>query len=209
MMHIYAFGSVCRGDISLDSDVDLLALTNEDGSRFNREIYSTYSYDRIMALWQEGNPFAWHLALESKLLFTSDNNDYLKILGKPKPYSRCRQDCEKFFALFRESCASLAANAGSRVFDLSTVFLSIRNIATCFSLGTTDQPDFSRDSARHLVEPSLPLSDEEYRILERARILCTRGLGGALTDEEINIAIGSLNDIYEWMNRLLKKVKRV
>ena len=57
-MHIYAFGSVCRGDVLPSSDIDLLAITEGHDSRFDPNNYSIYSYNRIKELWQEGNPFA-------------------------------------------------------------------------------------------------------------------------------------------------------
>jgi hypothetical protein len=206
-MHIYAFGSICRGDISFDSDVDLLVIVEADDPRFDRNIYSIYSYEKIRALWQEGNPFAWHLALESRLLFSSDSQDYLKGLGRPEQYKRCLQDCEKFFALFQDAYASISVSRASGIFDLATVFLSIRNIATCFSLGVIKRPDFSRNSARQLGAENVPLVEQEYCILERARILCTRGIGIAISDEEISIAIRNLDDVYKWMSNLVEKAK--
>lgn len=208
-MHIYAFGSICRGDISLCSDVDLLAIVEGYDYRIDPEMFSIYSYKRIQELWHEGNPFAWHLSLESRLLFSSDQLDYLRTLGSPKPYKNCVQDCEKFFALFREAYDSLIANSTSKVFDLSTVFLSIRNIATCFSLGTMDKEhsSFSRNSALCLGCNSIPIARDSYQILERSRLLCTRGYGKNITNDEINTVIPILNEVHEWMNNLVKKAK--
>ncbi|MEH2399664.1 nucleotidyltransferase domain-containing protein [Nostoc sp.] len=206
-MHIYAFGSICRGDISLGSDVDLLAIVEGYDSRIDPDTFSIYSYKRIQELWNEGNPFAWHLSLESRLLFSSDKLDYLKALGSPEPYKNCVQDCEKFFALFREAYDSLIANSTSKVFDLSTVFLSIRNIATCFSLGTKERSDFSRNSALCLGCNSIPIALDSYQILERSRLLCTRGHGKNITDDEIDTAIRRLHEVHEWMNNLVEKAK--
>jgi predicted nucleotidyltransferase len=131
-MHIYAFGSVCRGDVSPASDIDLLAVVQGHDQRFSPDDYSIYSYERIREIWEEGNPFAWHLAFEAKLLYSSDESDFLKSLGKPMAYRNCLQDCEKFFALFRESRYSFESHADSKIFDLWIVFLPIRNFATCF-----------------------------------------------------------------------------
>jgi hypothetical protein len=206
-MHIYAFGSVCRGDISLGSDIDLLAIVELYDSRIDPDTFSIYSYKRIQELWLEGNPFAWHLSLESKLLFSSNQPDYLEVLGCPESYKNCVRDCEKFFSLFCEAHASINLGSNSRVFDLSTVFLSIRNIATCFSLGVMEQPNFSRNSALSLGANSISLTSSEYHILERSRILCTRGYGKSLTDGEINIAIHGLNEVHEWMYNLVEKAK--
>jgi hypothetical protein len=207
-MHIYAFGSVCRGDVSLGSDVDLLAIVEEYEPRFDPDVYSIYSYKRIQELWGEGNPFAWHLSLESRLLFSSDENDYLKALGSPKPYKRCVHDCEKFLALFREGYSSVAAGKPSTVFDFSTIFLSIRNLASCFSLGVMNRPDFSRNSALRLGSRSIQLSQDSYRVLERARILCTRGRGANITAEEINVTVQRLNEVWRWMDNLIDEAKQ-
>jgi nucleotidyltransferase-like protein/YCII-related domain-containing protein len=80
-MHIYAFGSICRGEILLGSDIDLLALVDGYETRLDPDIFSLYSYGRVAELWSEGNPFAWHLFLESKLIFTADGSDFLNSLG--------------------------------------------------------------------------------------------------------------------------------
>lgn len=206
-MHIYAFGSICRGDISLGSDVDLLAIVEGYDSRVDPDTFSIYSYKRIQQLWQEGNPFAWHLFLEAQLIFSPDQIDYLQSLSSPNPYQNCVRDCEKFFSLFREAHASIIVGSNCKVFDLSTLFLSIRNIATCFSLGVKKQPNFSRNSALNLGVKSIPIPLNSYSVLERARILCTRGYGKNITDYEIGIALEKINLIHEWMHNLVEEAK--
>src|SRR3982751_3236513 len=104
-MHIYGFGSVCRGDVSSGSDIDLLALVEGHDSRFDPNLYSIYSYKRIGEIWREGNPFAWHLWLESRMLYSSNGVDHLKSLLEPAPYLHCVRDCQKFYTLFREAAA--------------------------------------------------------------------------------------------------------
>ena len=95
-MHIYAFGSICRGDISVDSDVDLLALVEGRDSRLDPEKFSIYSYARMLELWEAGNAFAWHLSLESRLIYAADGTDFLRSLGSPSRYSGAVADCLKF-----------------------------------------------------------------------------------------------------------------
>lgn len=207
-MHIYAFGSICRGDVSLTSDVDLLAIVDGHDARFDPNQYSIYSYGRILELWTEGNPFAWHLSLEAKLLFSSDRYDYLDSLGHPKPYRKHVEDCEKFFALLREARASIAHGNDSRVFDLSTAFLAIRNFATCYSLGHLKVPDFSRNSALRLGVDSLAIPLQAYATLERARILSTRAVGAPLTETEGQLAQDQLHEVEKWMSCLFKRVRR-
>jgi hypothetical protein len=207
-VHIYAFGSICRGEISFGSDVDLLAVVSGYSLELKPEIFSIYSYKRLEELWKEGNPFAWHLALESKLLFSADGSDAIKSMGKPARYERCAEDCEKFLSLFKDSYHSIRSDTASTVFDLGTAFLSIRNFATCFSLGILGKPDFSRHSALRLGERKIRISTDSYRVMERARILCTRGNGSVLTRSEISAAIDQLDGVQFWMENLMMEVRR-
>jgi len=206
-MHIYAFGSICRGEVSPDSDVDLLAIVESYDARFDPNVFSIYTYRRMRELWVEGNPFAWHLSLESRLLFSSDGSDFLEALGSPEPYRYCVRDCEKFLMLFRDAYDSIMKRKPSIVFDLSTIFLSIRNFASCFSLGMTDRPNFSRHSALSLGDRSLQFPRDSYRVLEKARILCTRGQGTRLIDDEIGATVQQLHEVAPWMMKLLGEVK--
>lgn len=207
-MHIYAFGSLCRGDIDINSDIDLLAVVDGHESRVSPDVFSIYSYRRISDIWNEGNPFAWHLARESRLVFTPDESDYLRSLGSPNRYKNCASDCEKFYGLFQQAQRAIETSSDSVVFELSTVFLSIRNIATCFSLGAGVQPDFSRQSAFKLGPNNAPLSDCVYSLLVRARVLSTRGCGTKLTSEEVAFVARELPQINDWMVRVVKEAKK-
>lgn len=79
MLHIsgsaYSIHAISRGvdlliPISVDSDIDLLALVEVEGfdQNIDPDKFSIYSYKRIQELWTAGNAFAWHLSLESKLI---------------------------------------------------------------------------------------------------------------------------------------------
>lgn len=202
MAHIYAFGSVCRGEITPGSDVDLLAVAQGFDQRFDLNQYSVYSYARLAEIWGEGSPFAWHLSLEAKLLYSPDNSDYLSDLGVPAPYQWVARDCKKFFALFEGAANSLRIGTNSPIFELSTIFLAIRNFATCYSLGA-GAPDFSRHSAIRLGANSLAIGNDVFGVLERARLLCTRGTGEMVSPEEASSATAQLEKIEEWMQSLL------
>ncbi|AZZ78151.1 nucleotidyltransferase [Pseudomonas sp. RU47] len=203
--HIYAFGSICRGEVTPESDVDLLAITQGSDQRFSSDVYSIYSYARIAEIWNEGNAFAWHLSLESRLLYSPDNTDYLQELGTPAIYQSATLDCEKFFALFASSAKALRGGTNSPIFELSTIFLAVRNFATCYSLGT-GIPDFSRHSALRLGSNSLDFPNDAFSILERARLICTRGLGNLISKEETHFVTGTLAAIEQWMRTLLISV---
>lgn len=185
-MHIYAFGSLCRGEISKDSDIDLLAIVNDKDERFNSDEYSIYSYVRMRELWSEGNPFAWHLYLESRLVFSDDNVDFLRTMGRPSVYKRYNDDFFKFSSLLKTSLDELLNETDSYVFEMSNIFLSIRNIAICFSLAFMEKPIFSRDAALMIGDKSICLPLDVYSTLKRARIMSTRGIGEYISKSEVS-----------------------
>lgn len=202
MTHIYAFGSICRGDLSIDSDVDLLALVEGRDSRFDPDKFSIYSYKRIGELWASGNAFAWHLALESKLIYSDDGRDYLKTLRKPSRYVNGAKDCRRFRLIFESALLSVQSGTPSLVFELSTIFLAIRNIATCYSLAMLPSPTFARDSARKLGPRSIRISDTAYSTMMRARLLSTRGLGDEITEVDMPTLLNELEHCRLWVNEL-------
>jgi hypothetical protein len=206
-MHIYAFGSVCRGEVDASSDIDMLAIVNGYDSRFNPSDYSVYSYERILDLWKQGNPFAWHLFLESKLVYSQDDNDFIKSIGEPSSYKSGIEDCEKFREIFLSAKESIVGSDLTAIFDLSSVFLAVRNFATCYSLHSDLIPNFSRNSAHNLGKQSIPIDTSKYSLLERSRVLCTRGLGEILNSTDIDEAKKSLGEIDSWMSGILKIMK--
>ena len=142
--HYYAFGSICRGELDPDSDIDLLACVTGGKPNIDSAKFSIYTHHRLTQLWKEGNPFAWHLHLESKLLFSSDGEDFIAdVLKTPNRYTQASADCIKFKQLFEESAHSLQTEPNSATFHLSCIFLATRNFATCHSLGIA-KPSFSR-----------------------------------------------------------------
>lgn len=199
--HFYAFGSLCRGEADFSSDVDLLACISEEQPQIDSKKFSIYTYSRLQELWDEGNPFAWHLHLESKLIFSSDGSDFLSDLGKPSKYTMISEDCTKFYKLFLESYQSLIQYDNNAVFNLSCMFLAVRNFATCYSFHT-EKPIFSRKSPL-LIDPKLPITNEIFDIFVRSRILSTRGYGSPISKENVNTAKLFSPIIIEWMQQIL------
>jgi hypothetical protein len=207
MMHIYAFGSICRGDISQESDIDLLALVEGRDSRLNQDKFSIYSYKRIAELWEKGNAFAWHLALESRLIYSEDGSDFLGELGAPTSYEAGPTDCERFRDIFESSLAAIEEGSPSLVFELSTIFLALRNIGTCFSLAKLEKPTFGRDSARSLGRHSLNISEEIYMLLMRSRLLSTRGTGEDIGNIDRKTLLSELARCEDWIMFICREVK--
>lgn len=206
-MHLYAFGSLCRGEVDLSSDVDLLAIVEGKDLSFDKQVFSIYSYRRIREIWSQGNPFVWHLYLEARLLFSDDQSDFLREMGEPAPYLRGMEDCHRFYSIFEVAKEKLEGCLANSVFELSNVFLSIRNFATCYSLEFSKTPSFSRFSALKLEEDSIDFEDAHLEVLETCRILSTRGHGEAPSEESIKAVIKELPRVEEWMQKLEKKVK--
>ena len=200
--HFYAFGSICRGEIDFASDVDLLACTSEPAPEIDAKKFSKYTYGRIEQLWREGNPFAWHLHLESRLIFSSDGLDFLVGLGVPSAYKCVAVDCLKFRALLLESSNALIQSKNSIVFNMSCMFLATRNFATCYSF-MMGRPIFSRKSPMLLAE-RLPISDEVFDVLARSRILSTRGYGQNISEAAITAVKDSVPEIANWMHKLIE-----
>lgn len=209
-MHFYIFGSACRGELDKNSDIDMLAIHNkeeeEEINHLDGNKISIYSEKKIKKIWAAGNPFAWHLYYESKLVYSSNNIDFLKSLDQPSTYKEGLSDCIKFYEILKKSANSAKKDKYSIVFDFSTIFLCIRNIATCYSLHF-NEPNFSRDSAIQLGQNSLNINPKIYNILKQCRLANTRGLNILLNDFEVKTVVDKLEEIQTWANKLIEIVK--
>jgi len=204
-MHIYVYGSVCRGEVQPGSDVDMLAVVEGSDARFDPAVFSQYAYSQLKELWAEGNPFAWHLAQESRLVFADDGSDFVQELGQPARYRNWAADSKKFYQLFLEAADILAVRRDTAVFELATIFLAVRNLAICYSLDIGDSPVFSRRAFEGLGADSLCLDAKSRRILEDARILSTRGFGVPPSEGDVSAVVGRLSDVHRWMCALMSK----
>ncbi len=208
-MEIYAFGSIVRGDIDKYSDVDLLILkdNNELLPNIDREQFSIYTFQRIDEIWREGNPFSWHLFTEGKCIFSRSEISYLQSIGEPNNYDNVGKDLRKFYDLFITSKESILNEKYSIDFDLSMIFLALRNSASCFALGCMNHFEFSRDSALRIGPYSIDISDFAYQKLKQSRILATRGFGERIENDELDLVVKEFPKIEMWLNKLLGFVK--
>lgn len=204
-MHIYVYGSVCRGDIVPTSDVDLLALVDGEDPRLDPAVFSVYRYSQLAQLWSEGNPFAWHLALESRLVVAEDGIDFIRALGHPMRYRNWRTDSEKFREVYFAAKEVLATKRDTATFELSTIYLAVRNFAICFSLHVGSAPVFSRRAFEQLGLSSLLIDSRSSGILEAARILSTRGVGAQASEDDVEHVMARLPEVERWMSGLLAR----
>ncbi len=204
-MHIYLYGSVCRGDVVPTSDVDLLAVVEGGDARVDPAVFSVYAHSQLTQLWVRGNPFAWHLALESRLVFAEDGVDVIRELGRPARYRDWPTDGEKFRDVYLAAKNELARSCETTTFELSTVYLAVRNLAICFSLHLGSAPVFSRRSFEQLGIDSLRLDARSVRILEDARILSTRGLGRPASEDDVLHVRSQLPKVDRWISHIFAK----
>lgn len=201
MKNIYAFGSVVRGEIDQFSDIDLLLITDENVEAIDTNKYSIYTPHRIEEMYIEGNPFAWHLHYESKLIYT-DKSDFLEDLKRPSPYKNEKNDLVKFYKLFNDSLKSIEEDRFSLTFDLAMIFLALRNFATCYSLACYEKPIFSRTSFEKLVDYPLFLDETVKNLLMRSRISSTRGIDYKIQELELALLLDKVDDIKGWFNKI-------
>lgn len=205
MKCIYIFGSLVRGEIDQYSDTDLLLISDEIPKNIDPNKFSLYTPNRIKELYDEGNPFAWHLYFESKLVYSSYECDFLSQIGKPFDYRNCKNDLLKFKNLFDESITSIKENNYSLTFDLAMIFLAIRNFATCYTLGCYERPIFSRLAFEKLDDYPLILDDKIKELLMMSRISSIRGIDYNIQEEYLSLFKLDIERIDEWFNKIMRK----
>ncbi|KMQ61562.1 hypothetical protein ACM46_16270 [Chryseobacterium angstadtii] len=203
MKNIYIFGSVVRGEVDQYSDIDLLLITDEFTDNINANKYSIYTPERIKELYIEGNPFAWHLYYESKIVYSS-GQDFLIGLGKPAKYNNCKSDLIKFKKLFDDSIISIQSNDFSLIFDFAMIFLAIRNFATCYTLSFYTNPIFSRKAFERLYDYPLKLDERVKELLMMSRISSTRGINYDIKEEYLSLFNMEVQKIESWFNEILE-----
>jgi Nucleotidyltransferase domain len=195
-MHIYIFGSLVRGEIEPDSDVDLLAILDSEQSTIS-----------IQTLWGEGSPFAWHLFTESRLVFAQDGRDWISTLGQPAPYQSALADAERFYEVFLDTTEALRGDCTSPIFELGTAYLALRNFAISYSLSLGDSPVFSRYAPFRLGEASLALDATSRKVLQLSRALSGRGQGERPSKADVLHTVSKLDEAQAWMELRLKEMR--
>lgn len=171
---VYIFGSVARGEVERNSDVDVLLITREkDTRREFPETWSVYTEDVIGNYYASGRLFAWHLHLEAKCVFSERDIPFLSALGEPSPYENHKEDFESLKSLLLESLNELREGTQSTIFEIGLVYTALRDIATIASTKILKSPCFSRYSP-FLIPINFPLAKDTYNLAIEARLLATR-----------------------------------
>lgn len=171
---IYVFGSICRGESTPTSDVDVLVVPFEaDSSQFPKH-WSVYSPTLLSEYHHAGRLFAWHLHLEAKCVFSLRGEPFLASLGPPAPYSSVVDDIDDLEALLNEAINELAGGTQNVIYELGIAYTAIRDLAMSASWSLLASPCFSVDAPYRLpLDPPLPR--DIYHQAMVARHASTRG----------------------------------
>lgn len=171
---IYVFGSICRGESTPTSDVDVLVVPFEvDSSQFPHS-WSVYSPGLLAEYFKAGRLFAWHLHLEAKCIYSSRSESFLSKLGPPAPYSTIVDDIDDLDVLLNDALTELAAGTENVIYELGIVYTAIRDLAMSVSWSLLGNPCFSA-YAPYCLPFSPPLPRDVYHQTMLARHASTRG----------------------------------
>lgn len=171
---IYVFGSICRGESTPTSDVDVLVVPFEvDSSKFPQN-WSIYSPELLAEYFKAGRLFAWHLHLEARCVYSPRSESFLASLGPPAPYSTIVDDIDDLDALLKEALTELASGTKNVIYELGIAYTAIRDLAMSASWPLLGSPCFSADAPYRLpLDPPLPR--DVYHQTMMARHASTRG----------------------------------
>lgn len=172
---IYLFGSLTRGEVSSDSDIDILVVPDPNHEPYQYPgDWSVYSRSTIASYYAEGRLFAWHLYLEAKCVHSASNIPWLASLGQPTAYRTAASDIDSLATLLQYSIREIRNGTASLVFELGLVYTAVRDIAMCASWSQLNRPCFSR-RAPYLLPVRCPLEENVYNVAMTARHCSTRG----------------------------------
>ncbi|WP_139052511.1 nucleotidyltransferase domain-containing protein [Xanthomonas cannabis] len=204
------FGSTARGADDISSDLDVIAVLDEAENLSTEQVelelqklfkksisLSIYTKRRMLDLWLEGSPFAWHLYLEARPLNQSGSR-FLGGWGNPSKYVSWLEDCTTMLEIVESCSARLASPAvNCDCYEAGLLYVGARNIGMFSSLPIKGSFDFSRRAPFSLGEDfNLTISEFDYIDLVAARHASTRGLTPPKLNRE-NLKILS-HEIYAW-----------
>ncbi|MGO8943325.1 MAG: nucleotidyltransferase domain-containing protein [Syntrophobacteraceae bacterium] len=176
MTEIYIFGSVTSGTVDPGSDVDVLALLNEnmDGKHFPKD-WSVYTRAKIRELYARGTLFSWHLFEHAVLVYPRETAGFLKSIGMPAPYTCAAEEIGALKILAQEASYELHRGTPSAIYEFGILYVSARDIAMAASCHLLGRFTFSRFAPFDLPDTPFPLESSEYRFLMDCRRASIRG----------------------------------
>lgn len=206
---LYIFGSVLSGDVDSGSDVDVLAIVNDETAyRHLPRDWSVYTRTRLEELFKRGTLFAWHLYQGSKLIYASGHTGTLSELGAPAEYKDAALEIAALTEMAREAVGEILSGTASMIYEHGLLFLAARDIAMAASSYLNGEFDFSRHCALRLRDTPLPFLCEEYAFLMACRRATTRGMHMHWNSTLAANIRGNLKAFLDWcvhVNTVVKK----
>lgn len=217
---LYLFGSAARGDSDASSDLDILAVYDEQPevilresvlnsvrSKFgDRVTLAEYSTDRLAAIFDSGHLFSWHLYQEAKPVQISGLISQQSFLFRlPAPYVAGIKDAARFVGLLTSVANEVQDESCSLVHEAGIAYLALRNIAMSLSIKLQKRADFTRYSPLN-VSTSLairpPCAATDFELLIAARHASQRGLLSPIIDRSNFRHV--INHSLEWAHIVLE-----
>lgn len=218
---LYLFGSAARGDSDDSSDLDVLAIYDEQPEvalrksvlnsvceKFgDRVTLAEYSTDRLAAMFDNGHLFAWHLYQEAKPVQISGLiAQQPSLFRPPAPYVAGIEDANRFVGLLSSVVNEVQDESCSLVHEAGLAYLALRNIAMSLSIKLQKRADFTRHSPLN-VSTSLairpPCSAADFGVLVAARHASQRGFSPPAIDGSNFRYV--INHSLEWARKVLEK----
>lgn len=188
---IYLYGSMARGDISQDSDCDLLIAISDcseetfssikDATKMwhpelNCEI-AIYQMSALKAMQAKGSLFLWHIRTEAQVVY-SRGNQLAKLLSELVEYTSAKESIAEYCEIMHDIMDDDTDDIDVIQYNLSVMATLIRNtcIVCCYLIGNKQ---FGRTSPIRVCttyfKNQFPIALEDYEQLYLYRVSINRG----------------------------------
>jgi len=197
-MWIYTFGSLVRGEIDAESDIDILCICDSTDRGKLPAYIQKYSKNDYLKIHTEGDLFSHHLYKESCLIHSSDGADFIQSIGRPGPYIDWNSDLLSFIEIARYSLDSINRESHS-VFSKGLLYMTLRDMAMIYSHVEMHVSDFSKYVPYNIDIP-LDISRSIYENLRLCRLSSTRGTWNPAVLNNLPISFCSKTE--SWINKI-------